>query len=193
MWVKRNCASWFFGLVLILSLGACASTSGLVPQRQVSQVEDNADSERQVVTACTDLVLDYALYRDQLDAEKLAALFTQDARLSVQGKTYIGQQAIRARTTLMRSTEAVPKTRHLMSTIRIRQVSADKATGISYVTVYAGADPSLESSDKDESGLETVKGFAIIGNYIDEFERTAQGWRIARRRLEGAFRDASYE
>jgi len=164
----QHILSWFVPLLLTgllaLGVGGCATLDS-----------------RQTIVACTDLVLDYALYRDQLDVENMAALFTAQARLSVQGNTYVGQEAIRKR---IEGAKAGPKTRHLMSTIRIKPVSATKATGISYVTVYTTPGPAHEK----EGEVQFVEGFAIIGNYIDEFERTAEGWRIAARRLEGAFR-----
>ena len=184
----RSFAGLVLGLMLVLNASGCASTPDLV-----SAAQDTTESERHTIAACTDLVLDYALYRDQIDVERFVALFAPQGRLSVQGKTYVGLEAIRARMSLLQNAKAAPKTRHLMSTIRINQVSENRATGISYVTVYAGAAPSQTKEDEDSGELETVNGFAIIGNYIDEFERTPQGWRIASRRLEGAFRDASFQ
>ncbi len=189
MVATRRFAGMFFGLLfvllLVLGIGGCAPTSV-----GSSVVQKNAESEQQTIVACTDLVLDYALYRDQLDVESFVALFTREARLSVQGKTFVGTDAIRAR---LQGAKRGPKTRHLMSTIRISPVSANRATGISYVTVYAGSAALQEKARQQEGELEAVNGFAMIGNYIDEFERTPEGWRIASRRLEGAFRDASFQ
>ena len=68
----------------------------------------------------------------------------------------------------------------MMSTIRITPLSNDRAIGISYVTVYAA--PGAEGQ------IQSVAGPTILGNYVDEFERTPEGWRIASRRLDVAFR-----
>ena len=68
----------------------------------------------------------------------------------------------------------------MMSTIRITPLSNGRATGISYVAVYAA--PGVEGQ------IQNLEGPAIIGNYVDEFERTSEGWRIASRRLDVAFR-----
>ena len=160
----------FTGLALV-SLAACAAS-----QRQdATAVHHAATADLPVAAieaACTDLVLDYAWFRDEHDVEGYVALFTSDAELTLQGQTYRGHSAIRER---MQAAAAGPATRHLMSTIRIRPDGPDRATGVSYVTVYASDTP-------------VVEGFAVIGNYIDEFVRTPQGWRIARRSLKEAFR-----
>ena len=176
MTLRRLLQGLSIALVLALGIGGCETDSQ-------TDTQTDSQTDRQITQACTDLVLDYALYRDQLDAENLAALFTKDARLSVQGQTYVGRDAIRAR---IQNALDGPITRHLMSTIRIQKLSADRATGISYVTVYAA--PSVGKEVQQQGDLPQVDGFAIIGNYIDEFERSADGWRIASRRLEGAFR-----
>ncbi len=126
--------------------------------------------------ACTELVLDYALLRDQGDVEGYTALFSETASLTLRGKTITGTTAIRQRIGEARNG---PMTRHLMSTIRITPIDANRATGISYATIYAAARP--------DSGPAVVPGFTVIGNYVDEFVRTAQGWRIQSRVLEEAF------
>ena len=74
------------------------------------------------------------------------------------------------------------RTVHLMSGIRIDQDSATSAHGTSYVTVYT-----TPAGD----GPHDVTGFAAIGEYHDEFRKTAEGWQIARRTLVVRLRDAS--
>lgn len=156
-----------FGPVLAVVLTSTSSSAS-------SSV--TASRPADTVAACTDLVLDYALYRDQGDVEKYAGLFAEDAVLTVQGQRFSGRDSIRQR---LLDAKGGPKTRHLMSTIRIVPKGTDRATGISYVTVYSAEGP--------EGAVLPVAGFAIIGNYVDEFVRTAEGWRIDSRTLEGAF------
>ncbi|MEM7077023.1 MAG: nuclear transport factor 2 family protein [Pseudomonadota bacterium] len=127
----------------------------------------NVHAHDDVRKACTDLVLDYAYYRDRPDADALAALFAEDAELSVLGQTYVGREAITAR---LRGAENGPSFRHLMSTIRIFPVDATFARGVSYVTVYSAP-----------HGASEVEGFLGMGEYHDEFVLTEQGWRIAAR------------
>ena len=59
-----------------------------------------------------------------------------------------------------------------MSTIHIVPVDSDHATGVSYATIYSA--PAGESS---------VSSFALMGEYHDEFVRTAEGWKISKRVL----------
>lgn len=44
---------------------------------------------------CTNLVLDYAYYKDRPDPENYANIFAEDASLSVGGETWVGRDAIR--------------------------------------------------------------------------------------------------
>ena len=130
-----------------------------------------APVKEDIEAACTDLVRDYAYHRDRLDAAEVANLFTEDAKMSVLGQEFDGRGAIERR---MLDGKGGPVTRHLMSTIRIFPESADRATGVSYVTVYI-------SPRRDGDGPLPVEGFGGIGEYHDVFERTSDGWKIAAR------------
>jgi len=128
-----------------------------------------ADTEKD----CTNLVLDYAYYRDRPEPEKFSKLFALNGSLSVGGETWVGRQAILDR---LEDSRDGPVYRHLMSTIRIFPVDADHATGVSYVTVY-NAPPDKRS----------VEGFAAIGEYHDNFIRTDEGWKIESREFVPVF------
>ncbi len=132
--------------------------------------------------ACRQLIMDYAWYRDHPDADTIeayGALFTEDAELSILGETYKGRAAIRDRLTA-----STGSTVHLMSTMRITPVSEVAAVGTSYVTVYS-APPG--------AGSHEVSGYAAIGEYQDEFRKTSDGWKIAKRVLVMRLRDANYK
>ena len=123
----------------------------------------------EVEDACTDLVLDYAYYRDRPDAQAFADLFARDGELEVLGDRFVGRDAIRAR---LANASDGPVFRHMMSTIRIFPVDDEHATGVSYVTVYAAAGSQLPLALGEP---------AAVGEYHDEFVRTEGGWKIARR------------
>ncbi|MEM7097374.1 MAG: nuclear transport factor 2 family protein [Pseudomonadota bacterium] len=125
--------------------------------------------ETQIKQACTDLVLDYAFYRDRLDAEPYAQLFAEDAVLTVLGQVFQGRVAIKKR---MLESKDGPVTRHMMSTIRIFPIDSHSASGVSYVTVY--------SAPAGELPLK-VEQFLGLGEYHDKFVLTEQGWKISRR------------
>lgn len=122
-------------------------------------------------SACRALVMDYAYYRDRLDADNFAAIFSKNAVLSVQGNEFTGRDAIRQR---LLDIEGNPVSRHLMSTIRITPIDAATAHGVSYVKVY------VEEAPDNERPVVT-SGFLAIGEYHDIFKLTDAGWKIARR------------
>lgn len=122
---------------------------------------------------CINLVTDYAYYRDRFDAVGFSSIFTEDATLTVGGQTWTGRSNIRQRIEELDSDTTI---RHLMSTIRIEPIDELHATGVSYATIYSAA-----------PGATTVEGFAVIGEYHDEFVLTAEGWRIQKRVLHTVF------
>lgn len=122
-----------------------------------------------VYWACSNLVTDYAYHRDQFNAKEFANLFTEDASLTVVSQTWVGRAEIEQRIEGLKTGSTI---RHEMSTIRIVPIDADHATGVSYATIYSA--PAGETS---------VKGFTLMGEYHDEFVRTAQGWKISKRVL----------
>lgn len=128
-----------------------------------------AQAEEEVYRACENLIVGYAYHRDNFNADDFANLFTADASLTVVGQTWTGQDEIRARIEGLKTGSTI---RHEMSTIRIVPIDADHATGVSYATIYSAPE-----------GETSVSGFALMGEYHDDFVRTAEGWRIAKRVL----------
>ena len=122
-----------------------------------------------VYRACSNLVTDYAYHRDQFNATEFANLFTEDASLTVVNQTWVGRTDIRQRIEELKTGSTI---RHEMSTIRIVPVDDYHATGVSYATIYAAA-----------AGETWVSGFVLMGEYHDEFVRTAEGWKISNRVL----------
>lgn len=137
-----------------------------------AHANDDAASIRQ---DCIDLVLDYAFYRDRPDAAGVANLFTEDGVIELLGDRFVGKEAIHAR---IEAGVGGPVFRHLMSTIRIFPQDLDHAQGISYVTVYVAA---------PGEGPRPVESFAGIGEYHDDFVRTAAGWKIQNRKYVPVF------
>ncbi|MDP6377773.1 MAG: nuclear transport factor 2 family protein [Pseudomonadales bacterium] len=130
-----------------------------------------AGTDAQIKRACRELVLDYAYYRDRRNARRFADVFTDDAQLNVLAETWHGRQSIHDR--LAGQPDDAPILRHLMSTIRIFVENESEARGVSYVTIVtAPANP---------SGSAIADTFTAVGEYHDQFRRTARGWKIARR------------
>ena len=133
----------------------------------------------EIEAACIDLVMGYAIHRDQFNVDAYGALFTEDAVLSVLGVEYRGRQAIRKRLEEARGKEL---TRHLMSGVWITVLDEGRAAGISYASIYASA--------PDELPLEPRTPPAV-GEYHDEFQLTEDGWKISRRVFVPVFLDRS--
>jgi opacity protein-like surface antigen len=129
-----------------------------------------------VYRECTNLVTDYAYFRDRFDAAEFSDLFTEDASLSVGSQTWVGRDNIRGRIEGLDKSGSI---RHLMSTIRIEPIDELHASGVSYATIYTSA-----------AGSNSTEGFAVIGEYHDSFLLTDDGWKISKRELKSVF---SYE
>ncbi len=145
----------------------------------VTPMPGYADNHRHVIEACTDLVLDYAYFRDRPDADGVANLFTEDAQLTVLGQTFVGRAAIGKR---IRDAAGGPVFRHMMSTIRIFPDDETHAHGVSYAAVYtapAGQAP------------RPLHQPAAVGEYHDRFVLTAAGWKIAQREFVAIFMPAA--
>jgi len=168
---------WWIAALLVGLATGCAADSGLISQQSRQDQQD-------AIVACTDLVLDYAVYRDQGNVDGYAGLFTLDGSLTVQGKTTTGREALRAR---IRQARSGPRTRHLVSTIRITPIDENRASGVSYATIYSARRPGIGADSATEAGPLMVKRFAAIGDYVDEFVRTDDGWRIHKRTLNVQF------
>ena len=128
----------------------------------------------EMIASCHELVLDYATYRDQEDAEKFAGLFTSDGSLSVMDQTFVGHKAIAARL----ANKDGPTLRHMMTNIRIKPVDATSATGVSYALIYGGA---------KSTGPSMVANFTAMGEYFDEYQYSEEGCRFTQRKFVATF------
>lgn len=128
----------------------------------------------EMIASCHELVLDYATYRDQEDAEKFAGLFTSDGSLSVMDQTFVGHKAIAARL----ANKDGPILRHMMTNIRIKPVDATSATGVSYALIYGGA---------KSTGPSMIANFTAMGEYFDEYQYSEEGCRFTQRKFVATF------
>ncbi|MEM8768413.1 MAG: nuclear transport factor 2 family protein [Pseudomonadota bacterium] len=149
--------------------------SALLPAALLASTSADAG---EIEDACTELVMGYALHRDQFNVEAYGDLFSEDAVLFVLGSEYRGRAAIRQRLEDARGKEF---TRHLMSGVWITVLDEQRASGISYASIHA--------AEPDELPLKPVP--PAVGEYHDEFTLTEDGWKISRRRFVPVFLDPS--
>ncbi len=133
-----------------------------------------AHANAAMIASCHELVLDYATYRDQEEAEKFAGLFTAVGSLSVMDQTFVGHKAIAARL----ANKNGPTLRHMMTNIRIKPVDATSATGVSYALIYGGA---------KSTGPSMVANFTAMGEYYDEYQYSEEGCRFSQRKFVATF------
>jgi|TARA_B110000977_G_C10901671_1_gene425554 hypothetical protein len=156
----------------LLSLGfVCVlALAGFGMPLSAQAIQANAE----MIASCHELVLDYATYRDQENAEKFAALFTAGGSLSVMDQTFVGHKAIAARL----ANKDGPTLRHMMTNIRITPVDATSATGVSYALIYGGA---------KSTGPSMVANFTAMGEYFDEYSYADEGCRFTQRKFVATF------
>lgn len=140
-------------------------------------------SERiEIERACERLSIAYARHLDFREYDAFGELFTENGHLDA-GGPIDGRAAIRA--SLDRRPDRL-RSRHVLTNIHIEVLDADHARGITYLSLYRHVGDESLGDDAIE-----FDGPAAVGHYEDEFARTAEGWRIARRKLYFAFRRAA--
>lgn len=124
--------------------------------------------------ACERLVLDAAAFADANQAQKLSGLFTDHGLLIRPGGTALCGRIAIHNAYALRSPERI--TLHLVSNIRVDVLSETEASSISYVQVWSG-------STTDDAGPQgrPCRQPAAVGEFIDRFQKLADGWRIASR------------
>jgi len=121
-------------------------------------------SEQEIIAierACERLVVDFAYFGDLWEYESLGALFTENGTMTRPSRSVLsGREAI---VSSYMATPAERVTRHICTNIRIMVESAHQARGLTSAIVYS------------------KNGNPRVGEFKDEFMRTAEGWRIISR------------
>ena len=133
---------------------------------------------RDIKEECTALSIAYARCVDFRDYDAFIELFTEDGELDA-GRSMIGRAAI-ADAMSRRPDEL--KSRHVLTNIFIDVIDANRARGISYLTLYRHVGPESLTGEPIE-----FSGPAAVGHYEDQFVRTDAGFLFARRRLQLTF------
>jgi hypothetical protein len=140
-----------------------------------------SDLDRLVTeAACRRLVVAVAEYVDAGEAGRIADLFTDDGEFAMPARDVrlVGHDALRAGFGVR---EAMQRTsRHICGNIVVTVDGPDRATGSSYLLAFVHDGP------PDGQPL-PMDGPADLDDVHDEYVRTGDGWRIARRILTTAF------
>nr|WP_197501398.1 nuclear transport factor 2 family protein [Hyphomonas sp. Mor2] len=119
------------------------------------------------IVLCEQTVSAYSHARDAVDADKMRSLFIQDAQFELDGAVIVGRNAI-AQNMLAR---ANAPTKHLVSSVLVTPETVEKATAISYASVFI---------DKGAGFTATPE---VIVEYQDTFEVTPEACLFSSRSL----------
>jgi hypothetical protein len=119
----------------------------------------NSELASAITIACEQLLADYAIYRDHLDADGFANTFAEDGVLVLGSGTSRGRAAIRENITSRPS----PGVAHmiLLTSTRITPIDETRAVGFSYAIVLNGDRRQLRArarSADPRHGLASVNG-----------------------------------
>lgn len=130
--------------------------------------------------ACERLAVAYAAAVDGGDADAAAACFVADGVLEMPGgRRFDGRDAIAQR---VRDQSADQVSRHVLSNFALRLTGDGRVAGRCLLTLYRAT--------RTAPGPLPLHGPYLVGEYDDEYRRTADGWRLARRTLRTVFRRA---
>jgi hypothetical protein len=169
--MKADAKNTFRTVLLSLALGLVS-----VP----SWAELNQRSIHEITILCEQLLMDYAIYRDHLDAEGFASILTEDAELHIGGGIQVGTAANRKYIT----DHVSPPYAHMimMTSTEIIPLSETQATGIAYAIVL-GSEQHVGLGDPPVQ----AQGIGAANEYHVDFELTDGGWKISRLSLIGLF------
>ena len=123
--------------------------------------------------ACERLVTEYCHFVDHGEAAKIASQFAEDG-VWASGKVVRNGRAEITAAFSQRERNTARISRHVCCNLLIDVIDENSATGVVYLTLYR---------HDGEAGRRSAPSDVpeIVGEYRDQFVRTAEGWRFKRR------------
>jgi len=138
------------------------------------------DAERMLIErACARLVTQYCHLVDHGEASRIADLFTDDGVWASPENTMTGRAEI-ARGFSARERNQRRMSRHVCNNLLVDVESETAASGVVYLTLY-------RHDGEEGRATSPVGAPALVGEYRDAFEKTADGWRFKRREIVVSF------
>jgi SnoaL-like domain len=125
--------------------------------------------------AIADLITRYAALNDSGDWEALAALYTEDGRMS---RPTAPDEFISGRPAILAAFRARPRraSRHIVANVLVTLEGDARARASSQILLFIGNVPA-------DGGLPLLSSTApLIGSYADTLVKTGHGWRFTERR-----------
>jgi ketosteroid isomerase-like protein len=135
------------------------------------------DRDRQAIEqACARLVTAFHVHIDAFEHDAVLNLFAKDAVwVHPMAGTLTGEAEFKA---YLDSKSTKPQAMHVTTNILIDVIDEDHAKGRAYYTFY------YDGEGRDPAVLETPMA---VGQYRDEFIRTADGWKFSHRHPKNVF------
>lgn len=133
--------------------------------------------------AVSDLITRYAVLSDAGDWEALAALYTEDGRMS---RPVAPDEFISGRAAILAAFKARPGriSRHIVANILVTLEAGDRARASSQILLFTG------TAAAGSGGLpQQSPGPPLIGTYADILVHSGSGWRFQERRGSLDFRN----
>lgn len=121
----------------------------------------------------------YCRGMDLLDMDLLAGAFTEDGFLDIGPEPRLQTRGAGAIREAMKRMQRFARSSHHLSNIQIEFQGADRALCVSYIWAW-------HELPDGHSGT-------MMGQYHDEFVRTAAGWRISTRQLQMSGNDPGFQ
>lgn len=125
--------------------------------------------------AIAELITRYALLNDAGDWDAVAALYTEQGRMS---RPTAPEEFISGRSAILAAFRSRPHraSRHVVANILVTLEGEDRARAASQILLFTG-------TAAEDGGLPLLAAAApLIGSYEDTLVRTASGWRFSERR-----------
>ena len=128
---------------------------------------------------CERLVTQYCHFVDHGEAARIADLFTKNGVWAGPGVRMEGHDELR-KGFGVRQANSARMSRHVCNNLLVDVIDEDHAEGTVYLTLY-------RHDGEPGRKISPLEGPVIVGEYRDEFVRTADGWRIQNRKIFTSF------
>lgn len=129
--------------------------------------------------ACERLMIEYCHLVDHGEAARAANLFTEDGVWTTSGSSSSGRDEIR-KGFQARQDMVGRMSRHVCTNALIDVLDRNSAKGVVYLTLY-------RHDGVPDRATSPTQPPVMIGEYRDEFKRTAEGWKFHRREFVVSF------
>lgn len=159
----------------LIAMAATFSVASAPSWAELSQREAH-----EITILCEQLLADYAVYRDHMDADGFASIFTDDAELYIGGGVHVGREAYKKYI----DDHGYPAKAHMImiTSTEITAKSETEANGVAYAVVL-GSQTHVGPGDPPVQ----AEGIGAANEYHVDFSKTDRGWKISGLKLRGLF------